>query len=137
MYKNKALRTNQRKHREENRPIGSTQIRFLSPRLATSSYDSVGYRLIQQDSDSEGEDSQRTLRPGLRTVLRPGPTRDRMFLSVHNKPLIRGAFLAVNVSNSNCEYDYYNLPSIQGDWSDSSDYNYNLDCSLQEGIHLP
>merc|ERR1712045_246514 len=61
------------------------------------SYDSVGYRLIQQDSDSEGEDSQRTQRPGLRTVLRPGPTRDIMFLSVHNKPLIRGAFLAVIV----------------------------------------
>jgi len=61
------------------------------------SYDSVGYRLIQQDSDSEGEDSQRTQRPGVRTVLRPGPTRDIMFLSVHNKPLIRGAFLAVNV----------------------------------------
>ena len=57
--------------------------------VATSSYNTVEYRLIQQeDSDCEGD----------LTPLRTRRRTDKMNLSVHNRPLLLAAYLAVSVS---------------------------------------
>jgi len=56
--------------------------------VATSSYNTVEYRLIQQeDSDCEGD----------LTPLRTRRRTDKMNLSVHNRPLLLAAYLAVSL----------------------------------------
>merc|ERR1711997_1139941 len=55
------------------------------------SYDRIGYRLIEQqeDSDSEGEPNKRRVRREI--------SIDKMYLNVHNRPLMMGAYMVVNL----------------------------------------
>lgn len=87
------LRTNEKKNRELDRPIGKriSHVSRYCITLAASSYDSIGYRLIQQqeDSDSEGVQNQRRVRREI--------SIDKMYLNVHNRPLMMGAYMVVNL----------------------------------------